>query len=98
MLLMFELRSLCYHLTRESSILERSNRLFHALTSCQLYDYAITFVDEVNYVWKQSFSLVTLLFLLSRYLPFFDTFALSLCSYPSPKPPPDDLLLTIVHL
>jgi len=40
------------------------------------YDYMLTFLEEVEFVWKKPFSPVTLVFVITRYLPFIDnTFA-----------------------
>lgn len=39
----------------------------------QVYDYILTFTDEVEYIWKAPRSLVAFLFFITRYLPFFDT-------------------------
>jgi len=46
-----------------------------------VYDYLLTLSREVEYIWFRKLSLVTCLFYLSRYLPFFDTIALSLYAF-----------------
>jgi len=38
-----------------------------------VYDYSITFSREVIHIWQHSFSAITLLFLITRYLPFVDS-------------------------
>jgi len=43
----------------------------------RVYDYTLTFSSEVEFVWKRPFTPVTLLFAITRYLPFIDnTFGL----------------------
>ncbi|KAF8995948.1 hypothetical protein BDQ17DRAFT_1545011 [Cyathus striatus] len=37
-----------------------------------VYEYLLTFDLEVNFVWKRDWSIVKILFILTRYLPFFD--------------------------
>ena len=32
------------------------------------YDYALTFLDEFRLVWKRKYSIVTIIFVLNRYL------------------------------
>ena len=36
----------------------------------QIYDYVITFADELRLVWSSKLSVIKLLFLINRYLPF----------------------------
>lgn len=51
-----------------------------------VYDYALTFSREVDFVWKKSFSPTTLLFIVIRYLPFVDNTALFLHEFiPNPS-------------
>jgi hypothetical protein len=47
-----------------------------------VYDYLLTFSDEVNWVWRKSVTPVSILFYITRYLPFFDTIALFFCTRP----------------
>ena len=54
------------------------------LTALLVYEWCITFSDEVNLFWKNKKSLATFIFLLNRYLPlifevvtWLDTVALS---------------------
>ncbi|KIM36931.1 hypothetical protein M413DRAFT_31325 [Hebeloma cylindrosporum] len=43
-----------------------------------IWDYIITFGMEVDHVWKSNWGFVKVLYLLQRYLPFFDTAWLTL--------------------
>jgi len=36
------------------------------------YHYLLTFADEIEFIWKRRLSLVTLVFAITRYLPFID--------------------------
>ncbi|KAF9258465.1 hypothetical protein L218DRAFT_1064988, partial [Marasmius fiardii PR-910] len=43
-----------------------------------VYDVIIDLHVEIDYIWRGSWSFFTVLYILQRYLPFFDTVALSL--------------------
>jgi hypothetical protein len=42
------------------------------LNLCQFYDYLLTFTREVSLVWVARWNYMKVLFLLARYMPFFD--------------------------
>jgi hypothetical protein len=46
--------------------------LFKLSTTVQLYDFILTFPQEVSLIWPAPWSLMKVLFLLTRYLPFAD--------------------------
>jgi len=56
--------------------LVRENRIVTyldvAAAVLMLYDYSLTFRDEIEYIWKRPWSLIRILFTITRYLPFFD--------------------------
>jgi len=43
-----------------------------AFVAVLLYDYALTFGDEVEFIWRQEMNLGKMLFLLNRYIPIID--------------------------
>lgn len=47
------------------------------------YDYLLTFSDELDYVWKQPTTPITLLFYFVRYMPIIDTTLLLARNSPS---------------
>jgi len=51
---------------------EISNLLDVSGSALLVYDYMLTFSSEVEFVWKKPFTLVTLVFAITRYLPFID--------------------------
>jgi hypothetical protein len=57
-----------------------------ASTAVLIYDCCITFGLEVELIWKAKFSLVTVLYLLSRYLAIFAT-SVTMYFYFGPAPP-----------
>ncbi|KAF8995823.1 hypothetical protein BDQ17DRAFT_1545022 [Cyathus striatus] len=48
------------------------NYLRAATLAVLVYEYLLTFDLEVDFVWKRDWSIVKILFILTRYLPFFD--------------------------
>lgn len=52
--------------------LEIKLQLQVASSALLVYDYMLTFSSEVEFVWKKSFTPVTLVFAITRYLPFLD--------------------------
>ncbi|KAI0701244.1 hypothetical protein C8T65DRAFT_656546 [Cerioporus squamosus] len=50
--------------------LERARYLSIASSCCLLYDYMLTFNDEIRYFWDGPWSLSRSLFFLNRYVPF----------------------------
>ncbi|TFK91156.1 hypothetical protein K466DRAFT_542188 [Polyporus arcularius HHB13444] len=50
--------------------LERARYLSIASMCCLLYDYMLTFDDEVRYFWDSSWSISRALFFFNRYVPF----------------------------
>jgi len=58
------------------------NNYFNVVSLAVLvYDYLITFSGEVQHIWGHSFSPITLVFLLTRYLPFVDSTLLFVHEY-----------------
>ncbi|KIM75818.1 hypothetical protein PILCRDRAFT_665697 [Piloderma croceum F 1598] len=49
-----------------------SNYIIVASVTFLLYDYALTFAQEVEFVWQQKMGLGKALFLLNRYIPMID--------------------------
>jgi len=49
-----------------------SNYATVAFVMTLLYDYALTFAEEVEFVWRQKMGLAKMLFLLNRYIPLVD--------------------------
>ena len=57
------------------------------VTALWSYDYLLTFEDEVAHVWGHSFSRITPLFVITRYLPFLDAIALLVRELPFASSP-----------
>jgi len=49
-----------------------ANYVVVAFVMALLYDYLLTFGEEVEFVWQQRMSLGKILFLLNRYIPMID--------------------------
>jgi Family of unknown function (DUF6533) len=45
---------------------------FGCIHTIQGYDYALTFSDEVDLIWLKEWNFFTILFFITRYLPFVD--------------------------
>ncbi|ESK92521.1 hypothetical protein Moror_4429 [Moniliophthora roreri MCA 2997] len=60
---------------------------FHVISVALLfYDYILTISMEINYVWTSPFNAMKVLFVLQRYMPFFDTAGLVLLRQFAPNP------------
>lgn len=47
----------------------------------QVYDFLLSFPDEVNLIWPSRWNLIKVLFFLTRYLPFLDISLVLFCTW-----------------
>jgi hypothetical protein len=89
---------LFWTMTYDSDLFLPSSRLYHRfgeffkpllrfityiMDTFQVYDYLLTFEDEVEFMWEGRWNVLKIVFFLNRYLPFADCVVGLVGGYPA---------------